>query len=257
VAAAFRVTAYLLASILLVGLGEASSGAAPTSQEATQAREHFKSAQVHYDLKEYSAALEEFKSSYRLVQDPVMLFNIAQCHYFLGQNEEALGFYRNFLRRSPDAPNRATVERKIQDLERKVAAAGKTAPAPAPAAAAVPRPAPVTPSLTPPPAPPPGAIGSGTAVSPSVLAPVAATSLPTAPPNLDQSAMGQPPVVDLSTPSSSPAVVPTAPVWKRWWFWTGVGAIVAVGVVAGVAIAGRGEVGDCRDNQVCLKVGGK
>jgi hypothetical protein len=256
VAAAFRVTAYLLASILLVGLGEASSGAAPTPQEATQAREHFKSAQVHYDLKEYSAALEEFKSSYRLVQDPVMLFNIAQCHYFLGQNEEALGFYRNFLRRSPDAPNRATVERKIQDLERKVAAAGKAAPAPA---AAAPRPSPVTPPLAPPPAGPPGTsgtIGSGAPVSPPVSAPVGATSLPTTPPNLDQSTVGQPPVVDLSSPSSS-AVAPTAPVWKRWWFWTGVGAVVAVGVVAGVAIARRGEVGDCMGNQVCLKVGGK
>jgi hypothetical protein len=245
VAAAFRVTSCLLMSLFLVAAGAGSARAAPTPQEATQAREAFKSAQVHYDLKEYGAALEDFKTSYRMVQDPVMLFNIAQCHFFLGQNEEALGFYRNFLRRSPDAPNRATVERKIQDLERKVAAAPRPNPAlasPAPPAAGSPGSVAPAPVVSPPSStattPPPVT----TAVPPSIVASAGAPTAPAA--------------IDLSTsPPAEPAANP--PIWKRWWFWTGVGAVVAVGVVAGVAVARRGQEGDCMLIQPCLKVGGQ
>jgi hypothetical protein len=231
-------------SLFLATVGAGSARAAPTPQEATQAREAFKSAQVHYDLKEYGAALEDFKTSYRMVQDPVMLFNIAQCHFFLGQNEEALGFYRNFLRRSPDAPNRATVERKIQDLERKVAAAPKPNPALA--------------------APPPPAAGSPSSLAPApVVSPSSAATTPppvtsAVPPSIVASAGAptSPAAIDLSSsPPPEPAARP--PIWKKWWFWTGIGAVVAVGVVAGVAVARRGQVGDCRDNPVCLKVGGQ
>ena len=253
-AAAFRVTSCLLVTLFLIAGGAGSARAAPTPQEATQAREAFKSAQVHYDLKEYGAALEDFKTSYRMVQDPVMLFNIAQCHFFLGQNEEALGFYRNFLRRSPDALNRATVERKIQDLERKVAAAPKPNPSlapPSPPAAGSPgslAPAPVMPSPSSPSSssPPSSAGTTPPPVSAGVPPPiVVGASGPTAPAAIDLSSPSQP------EPAASP------PIWKRWWFWTGVGAVVAVGVVAGVAAARRGQVGDCMGNQVCLKVGGQ
>jgi hypothetical protein len=45
-------------------------------------------------------------------------------------------------------------------------------------------------------------------------------------------------------------------VWKRWWFWTGVGAVVAAGVVTAVVISKRGEVGDCMGLVPCVKVGG-
>jgi hypothetical protein len=251
VAAAFRVTSGLLICFVLVVSGPAGARAAPqdspaAATPATQARDAFKSAQVHYDLKEYGAALEDFKTSYRLVQDPVMLFNIAQCHFFLGQNEEALGFYRNFLRRSPDAPNRATVERKIQDLERKVAAAAKANPT-----VATPAPPAGSPgSLAPAPVVSPPSSTTPPPVTASVPAPVitsAGSSGPTAPT-----------AIDLSTPvPPEPAPGGSPPIWKRWWFWTGIGAVVAVGVVAGVAAGRRGQVGDCMDNRVCLKVGGQ
>lgn len=45
------------------------------------------------------------------------LYNIAQCHQKLGHVDEALTFYKTYLRRAPDALNRSEVERRIQDLE--------------------------------------------------------------------------------------------------------------------------------------------
>jgi tetratricopeptide (TPR) repeat protein len=252
VAAAFR----LLGLILLICLGEAQARAAPTPQESAQARDAFKSAQVHYDLKEYAAALEDFKNSYRLVQDPVMLFNIAQCHYFLGQNEEALGFYRNFLRRLPDAPNRGAVERKIQDIEHKLAAAPKPA---APAGVVPPKPGAA--SLSPPPAEP---VAGGTAAGGIGVASGAAA--PLSPPSpLPQAGAGDPggagrqDGTSLSALTSAPPLAPAASpaIWKRWWFWTGIGVVVAGGVLAGIAISQRGQVGDCMGQPVCLKVGGQ
>src|SRR6185369_2327988 len=96
---------------LAAGGARAQPAPPPAQNPEAEARQHYRSGLAHYDLGEYQAALEEFKDAYRAVQDPPFLFNIAQCHRKLGQSAEALTFYRSYLRRAPDAPNRAEVER--------------------------------------------------------------------------------------------------------------------------------------------------
>ena len=98
-----------------------ATAAPPSPEEKTKAREHYQKGLTHYDIKEYSDALAEFKNAYRVVQDPAFLFNIAQCYRKLGQDVEALDYYRNYLRRFPTAPNRGEVERRIQEIERELA----------------------------------------------------------------------------------------------------------------------------------------
>ena len=98
------------------------TAAPPSPEEKTRAREHYQKGLTHYDIKEYNDALAEFKNAYRVVQDPAFLFNIAQCYRKLGQDVEALDYYRNYLRRFPTAPNRGEVERRIQEIERELAA---------------------------------------------------------------------------------------------------------------------------------------
>ena len=71
------------------------------------------------------AALDDFKEAYRLKDDPVFLYNIAQCYRIMNKNEEALNFYRSYLRRAPDAPNRAEVETKIAALQDAIASQEK------------------------------------------------------------------------------------------------------------------------------------
>jgi tetratricopeptide (TPR) repeat protein len=215
------------------------TAAPPSSEEKTKARDHYQKGLTHYDIKEYSEALAEFKNAYRVVQDPAFLFNIAQCYRRLGQDVEALDYYRNYLRRFPTAPNRGEVERRIQEIERELAAKAPAAGAPPPAVespASRPPPGPVTP-LAPPPAP-----SAAPPVLPAPSPSPAATSAPS------------PAAVVTGSPAAASGGGEPA-VYQRWWLWTGVGAVVAAAVVAAVAVATRGEVGDCLGISPCRTVG--
>jgi tetratricopeptide (TPR) repeat protein len=100
-----------------------------------EAKAHFREAQKHYNLSEFSEALLEFKEAYRLQPDPVFLYNIGQCERQLGHLEEASRFYRSYLRESPKAANRQEVERKIDEIDETLKAQEKsesTAVAPPP-----------------------------------------------------------------------------------------------------------------------------
>jgi hypothetical protein len=220
------------------------AAAAPTPEDKTKAREHYQKGLTHYDIKEFPEALAEFKNAYRIVQDPAFLFNIAQCYRKLGQDAEALDYYRNYVRRFPNAPNRAEVDRRIQEIEREQEARSLVG-APPPPTDTKPGPpnnnaskaGPVTPIAPPPPN------GNTTAGGPP-------------PPPL-------PPGGTTNTGATTPAIVATSPgpaaaespsFYTRWWFWTAVGAVVVGAVVVG-AIATRGEVGDCHGISPCRTVG--
>jgi tetratricopeptide (TPR) repeat protein len=172
--------------------------AAPTAAEAADAKRHYGQGSRYYDLAEYEDALREFKEAYRVVDDPAFLFNIAQCHRKLGHAQDAITFYKNYLRRAPRAANRSEVERLVAELER-----AQPKPAPAPADEAT---APVAPLVTdlPPPAP-----DKGPPSDAMLVAPV----------------------------SSAPAAETEAPFYKRGWFWIVTGAVVA-GALATVIVLG-------------------
>ena len=89
----------------------------PSPETAAIAKEHYNQATRHYQLGHYQDALGEFEAAYMGVPDPAFLFNIAQCHRKMGHDKEAVGFYRSYLRSAPNAPNRADVQKRIQELE--------------------------------------------------------------------------------------------------------------------------------------------
>src|SRR5438874_2346045 len=115
----------ILGLVLVVALGGAAA-----ADEAAAAKRYFVSGSKHFDLGEYVDALSDFKEGYRLKDDPVFLYNIAQCHRLLNQNTEALRAYKTYLRRAPTAPNRGEVERKIAAIEEAQAAANKATTTP-------------------------------------------------------------------------------------------------------------------------------
>ncbi len=82
-----------------------------------KARELYRSATHHYDFGEYQEALEGFKEAYQNYEDPAFLFNIAQCHRAIGHKQEAITFYKSYLRNSSDAPNRDEVQKTIAELQ--------------------------------------------------------------------------------------------------------------------------------------------
>jgi tetratricopeptide (TPR) repeat protein len=102
----------------------------------SQARQQFRLGSQHYHLGEYQQALEAFKEAYRKVEDPIFLYNIAQCQRQLDQKRDALRSYRAYLNTSADPPNREQVQQLIRQLDADITAEEQKAEQAAAAAAA-------------------------------------------------------------------------------------------------------------------------
>jgi tetratricopeptide (TPR) repeat protein len=188
-----RIASCLLA-LLLVCLAQLAS-AKPVDADAAEARRHYERGMAHFNLREFSKAIESFEAAYRLKPDPVFLYNLAQSHRLLDQHERALYFYRAYLRTSPDAPNRAEVEGRIATLEKVLATQREAAK------------------------PPDTPLETKEQPSQTEKAPVVQ------------------PTDNAITKTSQPATAPK-PVYKRWWLWTVVGAVVVgAGVGLGVGLS--------------------
>jgi tetratricopeptide (TPR) repeat protein len=104
---------------------------APNEQAVARAKAADASAHVHYNLREYEAAIADYRRAFEALPDPLFLFNIAQAYRQLHDCDNARVMYRNYLRERPAADNRAKVEQFIAEMD---ACASTTEPPPAPAA---------------------------------------------------------------------------------------------------------------------------
>jgi tetratricopeptide (TPR) repeat protein len=153
--AVLRATGVLRGGVVLVGLVLASRLAlAAPDPEIARAKALFQRAEVHFSVGEFVRALELYKEAYKRKPLPGFLFNIGQCHRNLGQCDRAVFFYKQYLLRAGDPPNKEEVARLIEICER--------APRlPASVPATLPRSRPAVPTSTPesrvvrPPLPPP------------------------------------------------------------------------------------------------------
>ncbi len=233
------------------------------------ARLHYKQGATLFSAGKYRDAIAEFAKANALAPSSVLEFNIGLCHDRLGEKQEALRRYRNYLHQQPNASNAAVVRDKIQRLEGEIAAdkAAATRPAP-PVVDPTPTPGPAPPVVDPTPVPDPG---------PAEPAPVPTPDEPvydTGDPALDRvgnmsivairnqyrqdyGATGSspaPPVSDnaVPPPPSGGAVPPPAsdneapppptdtgkkkdkPAYKKWWFWVvvGVSAVILINIAS-------------------------
>lgn len=90
------------------------------ADDVQTAREHFERGTRLYDLGQYADAAKEYEAAYKAKDDPALLFNCGQAYRGAGEPEKAIGFFKSFLRRMPDAPNRSEVEARIAELQRAV-----------------------------------------------------------------------------------------------------------------------------------------
>jgi hypothetical protein len=99
--------------------GEAAAPAAAEPNGATvdAARAHTRQGSAYYDLNRYQEAYGEFEQAYLLEQDPALLYNMGQCQRKLGNAEQALHFYRTYLRRAPQGPLTVEAEKRVRELD--------------------------------------------------------------------------------------------------------------------------------------------
>jgi hypothetical protein len=188
-------------------VGEPVSAAArrePDRKIEMQAREDFAAGR-------YAEALELFAKLYAETPDPIYLHNIGRCHQKMREPDKAIDAFRDYLAKSKkiSRDERATIEGYIAEMEKlRQEQAARTAP-------------------------PPAALSTAPTAAPA-LAQTAPTS------TVDINAAPAP-----SSPSGTSliSVEPTTspeketPVYTRWWFWTGVGALVAAGVATALVLS--------------------
>jgi hypothetical protein len=193
----------LVSALALASSAVLVAGPRPVAAAAPSTRQQEMQARRAFAAGEWKEALGLFADLYAQTLHPVYLRNIGRCHQKLRDPDRAIDAFRDYLAKNKQvsADERTEIEGYIKEME---ALQRENAAAAKPGDAS---PAPVTgtappaPDLTPRP-PPPG------------------------------------PALQVTT---SPDLEPAAtPVYKRWWFWTGIGLAVAGGVVAAIALSGGG-----------------
>ena len=194
----------LLASVgLLLAATSARAG-----DRATQER----TAQKACLLGDFKQGIEILADLYLDTHDPTYIYNQGRCLEQNGQNEPAILRFQEYLRKAAglSAADADGVRKRIDDLQAGLEHRGKpglaepvAVPVPAPEAATSP------------------ATGVGSTIPPSAaLAPTP-----------------EPLGIAQSRPSPEPPASP--PVYRRWWFWTGVGVVVAGGVVTAIVLSSK------------------
>lgn len=149
--------------------GPAAAGA-PTAADIEKAKVHFARGKELFDKKQLPAAVEEFKESYRLSKNPVLLYNVGFTLDHMGQRAMALFYYQKFVAAAPaDNPNIASSKERIVALQKSIeeASLGGAPAATAPTAT----PAPAGPTAAAPTATPAPAGATAAAPTPADAAP--------------------------------------------------------------------------------------
>lgn len=91
-----------------------------TAQTRARARALFDLGRKQFNLGRFKKALPYFLKAYDLVPLSGFLFNIAQCHRFLGNCKKAVFLYKGYLRDNPGSPNTVVVQDLVKVCEQKL-----------------------------------------------------------------------------------------------------------------------------------------
>lgn len=96
----------------------------PEAEGKARARVIFEQAVAAYKEGKYYEAVELFLETNRIYPDSKLCFNIGRAYEGLGHSAGALRYYREYLRRTPGASDKADVEASIKQLEGALAQRG-------------------------------------------------------------------------------------------------------------------------------------
>lgn len=101
-----------------------SSSSSTAVQPVELARLRYRQGVEAYQAKRYREAIDYFLEADRLAPNAALSFNIARAYENTEDVAATLRWYRDYLRRSPEAPDRADIEGVIHGLEKRLAAKG-------------------------------------------------------------------------------------------------------------------------------------
>ncbi|HEY2406233.1 MAG TPA: PEGA domain-containing protein [Polyangiaceae bacterium] len=96
----------------------------PESPARERARALFDQGAIAYREGRFFEAVEIFSETNRLYPEPALVFNIGKAYEGMGNPSGALRYYREYLRRAPNASDRADVTPRIERFEQALSAKG-------------------------------------------------------------------------------------------------------------------------------------
>lgn len=114
----------------LVALAITSQSRTAFAQDSPDelARRHFESGVAYLQEADYENALKAFEKSYELSKRPDLLLNLATVHERKGDLRAAVTTLEKYLEVAPDGEQRATVESRIANLQRRLSDQSKGTP---------------------------------------------------------------------------------------------------------------------------------
>jgi tetratricopeptide (TPR) repeat protein len=122
--------ALLVSLLLLPSLAQAAEAPPPAEDTAatdarrTQAKTRYEEGAAAYAAGRFKDAVDLFLAADRLAPSAPLSFNIARAYEKLGDDSGALRWYRDYLRRAPDAANASDVKGLVEKLEDRLSKKG-------------------------------------------------------------------------------------------------------------------------------------
>lgn len=103
--------------LLLIFLALCASVSLAWADARSDARTHYIAGQKAYAAADYKAAIKEFSAAQDLAPADLNNYNLALCYDKLGDAENAISYYKQYLDKVPDAPKRAEIEASMARLD--------------------------------------------------------------------------------------------------------------------------------------------
>lgn len=107
----------------ILGITIVLAASAARADDKAQAKALYDEGLRHYNIAEYTQAIDDWKQSYLLSKKPLLLFNIAQAYRLSGDCKQAMTFYDNYTNAEPNPKNQDELDQAVATCKDKLSQA--------------------------------------------------------------------------------------------------------------------------------------
>ena len=124
----------------MLGLAFVLASTAALADNTAKAKHLYDEGLRHYEIAEYSQAIEAWKQAYLISKKPLLLFNIGQAYRLSDDCQQAMTFYENYQDAEPKPKNQDELDQAIAACKNAKPKPSEPVPAPVPAPVVTPAP---------------------------------------------------------------------------------------------------------------------